>query len=321
MATEFEIRNEEDLIRAIEMIEARDWPDDLTPRFVDWPRYEITLRGEDFDGGVPTRIMPVLLKLQRAIERGYARGAYGEERRLSRREKRQVEFVVRLEPGSTKFVSDLSSALNNALMEAIKNMSGTESVIVVLSLAALAAGGISWKMYLNAQAKKHELDHRVRLSEEETKRQDMLTRLVERYPSIAANQADIDDGRSELMKRLDDRDVLMIDGEELVDGRIGRDLARKEKPQSVQDRLDGTFVILSVESGRIRDGFRVRVRELGTDRELAVSIPEGTLPKEHISDLQSGEWEKRPLDMRINVERVGEKILKATLISAGLTRD
>ena len=67
MAELFEIRNEEDLFRAIDLCRDGEWLADVLPLFVDWTRYEITIRGEDFDGGVPTRIMPALLLLQRTI--------------------------------------------------------------------------------------------------------------------------------------------------------------------------------------------------------------------------------------------------------------
>ena len=56
----YEIRSEDDLFEAIERIEAGEWEADGV-LFVDWPRFEITIRGEDFDGGVPTRIMPAFL--------------------------------------------------------------------------------------------------------------------------------------------------------------------------------------------------------------------------------------------------------------------
>ena len=78
----FEIRNEEDFLAALEAVERDDaaFAEDGI-QFVEWPRYEVTIRGEDFDGGVPTRVMPAFVRLQRALNRAYARNVYGDEKK------------------------------------------------------------------------------------------------------------------------------------------------------------------------------------------------------------------------------------------------
>lgn len=227
---------------------------------------------------------------------------------------------MRLEPGSTTFLSELAPALNNALVAAARNMSGTESLIAILGVAAIVVGGYIWKHRLNHLAQIHELDHRTRMGEQETERIRIVTRLAEENAHVAAHLADAAASQDALLRGLDERDQLVVGGEPIVDGDVGRRLIRRLRPDRVQDRLDADFMILSVESGQVRSGFRVRVRDVGTDDELMVSIPEGTLPPEQIADLQSGEWEKAPLHMRINVVRAGSRIVEATLVSAGLSR-
>ena len=51
----FQIRSEDDVFEAIELVDTGRLDDEI--RFVDWPRLELTIRGELFDGGLPTRIM------------------------------------------------------------------------------------------------------------------------------------------------------------------------------------------------------------------------------------------------------------------------
>ncbi len=317
MAELFEIRNEDDLFRAIDLARDGEWPADLLPRFVDWPRYEITIRGEDFDGGVPTRIMPALLLLQRTINKAYSRSVYGVAlRRLSDEDLRRTELIVRLEPGSTKFWSDLAPGLNAALA----NMTGRQAVITILGVAAIGAGTYMWAAYINEETERRNIEHRVEMSELETRRLGIVAALVEGDEAIASYLDDTHRTQGEFMKRLQDDDRLVIGGEEIVNGEIARQIARPQHPERVEDRLDSTFIILSVDSGKIRDGYRVQVRDLRTRQELPVLIPRGTLPAEQIRALQSGEWEKVPLRMNINIERRGSRILRATLISAGLAR-
>ena len=45
------IRNEEDFVRVIELVAAGEWNESEELRFEDYPRFEITLVGERFDGG------------------------------------------------------------------------------------------------------------------------------------------------------------------------------------------------------------------------------------------------------------------------------
>ena len=316
MAELFEIHNEEDLFEAIQLVEIGKWPDDLLPLFVDWPRYEITFRGEDFDGGVPTRIMPALLELQRTINRAYARNVYGVERRLAEEDRRRTELIVRLESGSTTFWSNLAPGLNAAL----GNMTGPQAVMTILGVAAIAVGGYVWIAHINAETSRREIDHRVALSEQETERLGIVASLAERNSEIASYLDDMYRTQDEFLRRLRDQDELVIRGEQLVNGEVAKQIARPHRHERVEDRLDSVFIILSVDSGRVRDGFRVLVRDTKTREELRVLIPKGTLPPEQIEALQSGEWEKTPLRMNINIERRGNKVLKATLVAAGLAR-
>lgn len=321
----FEIRREEDVYEAIVLVESARLDEEI--RFVGWPRLELTLCGEDFDGGVPTRVMPALLEFQRALDRAYARTLNKSVRGLSQEERRQVELIVRLEPGSTKFFSELAPALNNALAAAVENMSGTQTLVAILFVAAVSGSVLAWRMYLGHRADrlKHdmgreELKLRAQLTEEQNRHAETILRIAHENSLAGANLDDMLGARDGLLRRMDEGDRLLVDDEPIVEGNIARTLARRPREVPVQDRLDGEFDILTVDSGNIKDGFRVRVRARDTGAELPVNIPAGTLPLEQIADLQSGEWGKAPLHMRINVERVGKRIIRATLISAGLSR-
>ena len=312
----FEIRNENDLFRAIQLVEEGGWPDGQLPVFIGWPRYQITIRGEDFNGGVPTRIMPALLELQRALRCGYARSVHGSVRRLGREDRRQTELVVRLEPGSTTFWSELAPLLNAA----VRNMSGTETVITVLGLAVIAGGSWLIKARINQLAQARELEHRAAMSAEETRRLSIVNGLAHDRAELAEQLSDMRAAQSELLKRLGDNDSLFVGGEEAVNGNLAKQMIRPERQELVAARLDSTFRILSVESGSVHDGFRIRVLNIADGALLSVSIPAGTLSAENQEALQNGEWQKRLLQLEINTMRRGNRIVRATLISAGLAR-
>ena len=316
MATEFEIRSEDDLFRAIEMFGRGEWPADQQPLFVGWPRYEVTIRGEDFDGGVPTRIMPALLELQRTFRLAYARSVDKPERRLTHEERKQTELIIRLEPGSSRFRAELAKVLNIAL----QNMTGREKVVTILGVAACTAVAAILIAQINTDAEIRGLEHRVALSTQETRRLEIVAGLAQRNPDVAAILEAVRRSNKEILKRLDDGDRLSVDNKEIVTGRVAKQIVRAVPQERIADRLDSIFVILSVDSGSIKDGFRIRVRDTENDEEYLVSIPAGTLSDDQVKALQSGEWGKQSLRLEINTERRGKRILKATLISADLSR-
>ena len=197
------------------MVEGGNWPDDQVPVFVEWPRYEISIEGEDFDGGIPTRVIPALIELQRTMRRTYARSVHGSpRRRLSREETRQTQLIVRLEPGSTKFLVALANLLNVTL----ERMSGPERVVTILLVAAMLSGAVVDVAMIRADAKKHESEERIARDAQETRRLEIFAGFFDRYVERDELEADNSRIQEEWLKCLDDTDRLFINGEEVGTG-------------------------------------------------------------------------------------------------------
>lgn len=322
------IRNENDLFRVIESLHRgqRRLPDGIL--FDDWPRFEVTIRGENFDGGIPTRIMPSLLKAQKTIDRVHAK-AIG-KKRLPRNKRPSAELIVRPKSGSTTLISELAPVLNQILVAG--NAASSQILYAALTLA-FASGALAFKAYLNHRVERikyeqkkltHDvelarIEAQVSLSEQETRRQELLLNFISNNPLAKSSLHDVDTARDLMLKSLANDDELST-GAVQVKGSVARRIIRRPSSNRVQDRLDGNFVILSVESGKIDNGFRIRVQDVNTEKniELTVMIPDGTLPRDQIEVLKNGEWNKDPLHMKINVVRIGKRISEATLVSAGL---
>lgn len=317
------ISSEQDLYAALdrlvaEQAEGKDLHD-WDVRFEGWPRYEITIRGEDFDGGIPTRIMPALLDLQRKVDEAHARLVYGDVRRLSKDERRETELIVRVRPGSSIFSTDLSQVLTNIAQQAIGKMTGTQIVVSILSVAAITGGVLAFKFYLARRQAEKDMDIKLALSAEETRRLEVLGRAIEHSNEVVREQSEAQaKAYDNLLNRLHPTDRIVDGGQTLIDGETGRKLARASRQVSVDSRLDGEFIILSVDSGGVRGGYKLHVRRKDDEMDLVVSVPEGTLVEQQIRTLQEGEWRKRSLVMQLNTKVRGEKIVEATLVQAGL---
>lgn len=313
MPEPFEIRSEEDLFRALQMVEYGDWPTDQIPLFVDWPRYEITIRGEDFDGGIPTRMLPALNELQRTIRRAYARSVYGSPQRLTKEELRQTQLIIRLEPGSTTISSVLAKVLNVTF----ENMGGPVRAHTILGVAAIFTLGEVLVAEINAKTEKHEIEYQIAEDVQETRRLEIVAGLALRNIELTQLLADTSRIQGELLKRLDDTDSLSINGEEVVPRAI---VTRPVDPQVAlvemgDERVVSVFRILSVDSGGVGRGFRIRVHNMETGEKFRVSVSDDALLPEELEALRQGEWAKTPLQMEIFVERRGSRIRRATLIS------
>ena len=276
-------------------------------RFVEWPRFEVTVWGRAFEGGVPTRVMPAFEELQRAFRRAYARSVYGDEKaRLTREDRRRTELVFELADGSTKVVSDLLPVLNVVA----DKLSGRASVALILALAVIFKGDDYLRVYLEHREALLEAGPAVEANEVADVR-DSLIGLGEENEDVFHLQDDVDKAHTRLLLSLEDDDELVFDGGTRVRGYDARRLARQARRARVRTTVEGEFVVQTVQSGQVRDGFRAKIRAVNSEEVLSVIISEGTLTESQMHHLQRAEWGKRPVHMTIDVRRVGEQIVRA----------
>ena len=282
-------------------------------RFDGWPRLDITIRGEKFVGGMPARIMPALYKYQWVIDRALARSLHTSARGLTTKDRKSIELIIGLNQGSTSFDSDLSAVLNNAI-DVIKQRADPLTIVVILTLAGMVQGAGVWKAHIEAEAKRHQMAYHVQLSQEETKRLQTIATLAENFSHVRANRDDMGETQNALLRCLDDRDELFVGNEFIVDGRVGKRIARKPRDVREEGILDSEFFIETVHTGPERSGYQVHLREAGSSTTLRILIPDGGLPPNLISVLRQAEWDKKPVRMQIHVATVGGDVVEATLV-------
>ena len=147
------ISNERELVEVLEQQDT-DVLSDI--RFSEWLSFELSIRGDGYEGGIPPRIMPAFIQVQRTMDRLYLRSlgkTPGAGQRLSPHERRQIAISVLSDAGaSTRFCIDLTQPLNNALTAAVNAMTGDEILIAVLGLGLI--WGVSstaksmWKVHV-----------------------------------------------------------------------------------------------------------------------------------------------------------------------------
>ncbi|MDC9726967.1 MAG: hypothetical protein PSN35_03925 [Candidatus Thioglobus sp.] len=315
-----QITNEDQALELLEQIKNGTSIDRHDIKFDNWPKVEIVLRGEDFDGSIPTRIMPPILALQKQIHQVYATVKYGvdSDKRLSKEDRESSELIVTIDKGSSIFTIKLDDTLNNVIKKAISEMTTTQVLSLVLGAGVIYSANSMWKDYLNHQARIHEMDIRVEVSQEETRRLELMQGIINNNVTLSGFNQNMNRLRSDMLKKMQDRDQFVINNTPVIQGNEAKQLVKPAKVEPVEDRIDGTFKILDVASGRIPGGYKVHVENIDTKEKLLISVPADTLTDEQKTKLQDGEWNKKPLDMQINVRKLRGQIKKATLIKAGL---
>lgn len=195
-----EIKSEEDAWRSLQMALANEIGEFDLIEFSGWPVFKLTIEGKDFNGTIPTRIMPPILELQREIHRIYCKAKYNTEntKLLKPDERDFLELIVQIKPGSTKFVTELFKALN----EIIKNshMTGAQATILLVSIAAMLTASIGWKDWLANRERAHGQEVTVQMSKQETERLKLVTEALSRIPELRETSSQLMSSRVDYRK-------------------------------------------------------------------------------------------------------------------------
>ncbi|OKL45176.1 hypothetical protein A3843_02180 [Pseudovibrio exalbescens] len=202
--------------------------------------------------------MPALLELQNSINKAYSRAVYGKQKRLSAEDKKKTELIVHLEEGSTLFGVDLTEVLNRVVDKAMGKLTGPQIVITILGLAAVVGTTYVKVADINSRAIEKEIDFRILQTEEETKRYEKIVEIAKQNTFVNEQLADTIKAQSTLIAKLDEDDEVYEKDTLLVNGRVSKKLLKEEKVPKLQTRLDGNYIILSVDSGEVQDGYRAK---------------------------------------------------------------
>lgn len=320
MALEVIIRNEQDawnwLRKALDNSPDLDQPVDL--KFDGWPILNLHFSGHDFDASVPTRIMPPLLDAQKEIHRLFCLLRYGEQnlRKLTNDDRERLELVVKVEKGSSEFLTNLAEKLEEIGKSAVSRMESKHILIAVLGGALMWTSEVAWKAWLDQQAKVKEVETRVQMSQLEKEKLALFQRAVKADPALKDVSNGIDDFRNDALHKMKPADSFAVPNTNIeVDGRYAADITHKPKEQSHETRIDGEFVIQSVASGET-SGFKLKVKRVLDGKLIAISIPADALNNEQIEILKNNEWAKKPVILEINAKILRGEITAATLVSA-----
>ncbi|WP_339774984.1 hypothetical protein [uncultured Methylophaga sp.] len=297
-------------------------PNDVQIKFEGWPLFKLSIYGDDFHGTVPTRIMPPILELQSEIHRVYLRAKYGDDnlRRLSDEERYALELVVEVNDGCTEFIAEIGKVFNEAIKNS--NMTGEETALTLISIAVVIAGTYSWKLWLSHQEKLHDKKSTVQVSQEETKRLEIVTAALNKSKDASAAFEGISDFKTHLTKKLKPNDVIKVDGEDVISGSYAEEITKPPKQESETLRISGQFTITTITfPTSFGDAYKLYVRRVDDDMNLVVEASHENITDRQIEVISKAGFGVKVVDLEINAQKRDNVISKAKLYKISLGKN
>lgn len=324
MADTLSIKDEQSAIDAIKMIlDGGKFEGQF--ELQGWPKLKVRLTGDKFDSTMTPTVMKSFIELQNLVYRSYALAQYGSDdtRKLSKEERDELEIEVKVDQGSSIYEVDFQEVLVKFAEKAAENMTPEAIVVTVLGLGVLWVGKTSFQAYLNyrkdirmAEAKTEEQRHLLegveRLSREETERLAVMQRLFMANPMLNQVNQQSYDTKTELLRGFSSADNATVEGVE-VEPDVAQELITNARRKAVEQRLDGYYRILRVDSSH-PDEFRVKVRKNRGTLEFEAVVEDAFLNADMKETLQLAEWERTTVFLNINAKVMNESIKQAVIL-------
>ena len=293
--------------------------------FDNWPRLELRLQGEGYNSTITPDMAEVLVNLQHALNRAYARAVHNSTnaRKLTAEERRKLQFKAKVERGSSLINVDLGPYAQQLATALAGKMNANEIIITVLGLGVLTAGVVAFKSWLSHKSEDNKVEaatkERIALSQEETKRQQVLAEALSSKPQLDFARQDLDDLRRDALKAVADAKTLSLNGVEFT-ATEARALSNTPRTESQDVQLNGHYVIQKVD---LSDPviIRLNVRSSDTNEEFTATLKRGGLEDEERTRLESGAWNRRRLYMAINGTRLRGEVTAANIVNVDWPKD
>jgi hypothetical protein len=291
-----------------------------------WPKLKIRLRGEKFEQSLTPGVMKGIIELQNAINRSYALNKYGiaNAGRLTADEREELEIVVKVDKGSTILEIDFQALLTHAATKMIDKMDPITLAVTVVAAGAIWASSTVVKKYLENKKEEKILSAKTEsereyfesmrfMSTQETKRMELLTRVIEKNHELMNVYRHAEDAKTDLLKSMSRADEAEIAGVP-IDSETAKELSANARRQSNEIRLDGMYRILRNDTTDPL-AFRVRVRSINNNAVIDASVQDITLTDRTKRILQVAEWSRAPVKLGINAKDLDGTIKNAIVVS------
>lgn len=292
--------------------------------FANWPIMTIRATGKGYDSTITPDMAEALVDLQHSMNRAYARFVHNSPnaRVLTAEERQSIQFKAKVKQGSSLIEVNLGDFADKLTTALVGKMTSTEILIAVLGFAVVAGSLLAFKAFLKAKSedKKVDLEFRksVALSQQETRRLEVVTQALSAQPRLQATQQDFDDSRREILKSVGDAKTLEVNGVEMENA-TARTIASTPRSSSKDIQLNGNYRIFKIDWQQ-PDNVRLWLGGGDRDGEFIATLNKESITDEHRELLKESEWSRKSLYMQINATELRGEITTARIASVSWPR-
>lgn len=287
--------------------------------FDNWPLLKIKLEGDGYDSTISSDMAAALVELQHAINRSYARLVHDSTngRSLTAAERDSLKFKAKVEKGSSLIEVNLGEWMGKLSLAMVGKVSPEQLVMIVLGAAVVGGSVLAYKAYLRHRSEdkkvEAEMQQRIVLSQEETRRHDLLVRALVAVPRLGLVREDFDIARTEVLKGIGDAETLTVSGVALDNGTAGA-IARSKRSEARQIQLNGNYEIVQV-NWQQEDEVRIKVIAKDTGRSFIASLVDQSIEQDQVALLKEAEWSRSAIYLSINATELRGEITTASIVA------
>lgn len=320
------IYNEIDAAELLQKALANELKDHaLELSFGDWPSVQLVLKGDGYSSTITAETAEAIVELQRAVDRTFARFVKGKTtaNSLSKEERERLAFKAKVEDGSSLITINLDDAFSALAQNLAGKMTGTELVIAIASAALIWGGSSSLKAWLKLRAERQnrvtDMQERVALSEQETRRLELVTTAQSQSQVLRDVEADAASVREKFLRAGPDAKTVQFQGIRLT-GEEARSLARDPREVAQEVQLNGVYVIGGLDWKK-DETVRMDLRSVESQgMSFSASLATRSLMPKDKALLQRAEWDRKPVYMSVNARVRKGEVVDAVIVGVDMPR-
>lgn len=269
-------------------------------------------------------MMSALVEFQKSLYRTHSLITAGERTaRITKEERELLDFRVKVEGGSSKLGIDLTAIAQSWGVAAVGRMTPEQIMIMILGTVAVVGATAAWAMYLKnkTEIRKAELESKgqelyfdafSKLSEQDTKRQEIWAQAMKRVPLLEPIREEATHAKSEILKAVAIEGGGRINGVTIEED-VALDLVANTRRKPAEETMRGVFRVARVDT-TVPDGFRVALQDVKTNEEVNASLMDAIISDKHRALIREAEWDKKPISVEMNIRRSRGKIIEAVIV-------
>lgn len=315
------ISSEEEAFEYLKRALAREFEDrPVVIEFKDWPILRIKLEGEGYESTITPDMAEAIVTLQQSINRTYARVVKQQStaRSLTDTERHELQLKAKIEKGSSLVEINLGPIFEKIGLELVQKMEPAMIAATIIGLAVIGGSVVAYRSFLKHKAEGKELEEggkkAVALSEQETRRLEIVTQALAQKPVLENVREDFDEARQDILKGASDARTITVQGV-AVSGQDARRIARTPRSETRSVQLNGHYRISKIDWDQ-EEVVRLWVEGADNGRRFISTLKLDEIDERQRELIKACEWERRRVYLSINATELRGDITTAVIVGA-----